>query len=144
MTLFHLSLVDSNAPKGKQFNVSIDDPLVKTLVPAVLADVLLLSRPACEYEGKGGGQVLCEDCIAKKGGRKKELRPLRLDRPRRVAVRVRRAAKSSTVRQLVMSLAGGTVTWMEQRAAWWFTMTGKAEGPFPTRHLGQRRVLPKL
>ncbi len=55
MTLFHLSLVDSYAPKGEKFNVSIDDPLVKTLVSAVLADVLLLSRPACKYEGKGGG-----------------------------------------------------------------------------------------
>ncbi len=68
MTLFHLSLVDSDAPKGEQFNVSIDNPLVKTLVPVVLADVLLSSCPACKYEGKGGGQVLCEDCIAKKGG----------------------------------------------------------------------------
>ena len=54
-TLFHLSLVDSNGPKGEQFNVSIDNPLVKILVPAVLADVLLSSRPACKYEGKGGG-----------------------------------------------------------------------------------------
>jgi hypothetical protein len=67
-TLFHFSLVNSNAPKGEQFNVSIGNPLVETLIPAVLADVLLSSHPACEYEGEGGGQVLCEDCIAKKGG----------------------------------------------------------------------------
>ncbi len=70
-TLFHLSLVDSNAPKGEQFNVSIDDHLVEILVPAVLADVLLSSRLACEYEGEGEGQVLCKDCIAKKGGGEK-------------------------------------------------------------------------
>ncbi len=57
MTLFHLSLVDSNAPKGEQFDVSIDVPLIESFVPAVLADVLLSSRPACEYEGEGGGQV---------------------------------------------------------------------------------------
>ncbi len=68
MTLFYLSLVDSDAPKGEQFNVSIDNPLVKTLIPTMLADVLLSSRPACEYEGQGGGRVLCKDCIAKKGG----------------------------------------------------------------------------
>ncbi len=72
MTLFHLYLVDSDAPKGEQFDVSIDDPLIETFVPAVLGDVLLLSRPACEYEGKGGeGQVLCTDRIAKKGGGEK-------------------------------------------------------------------------
>ncbi len=51
--------------------MSIDNPLVKTLVPAMLVDVLLSSRPACKYEGEGGGQVLCKDCIAKKGGREK-------------------------------------------------------------------------
>ena len=70
-SLLNLSLVDSNAPKGEQFDVSIDNPLIETLVPAVLADVLLSSRPACKYEGKGGGQVRCEDCIAKEGGREK-------------------------------------------------------------------------
>jgi hypothetical protein len=46
----------------------IDNPLIETLVPAVLADVLLLSHPACKYEGKGGGQVRCKDHIAKEGG----------------------------------------------------------------------------
>ncbi len=71
MTLFHLSLVDSNAPKGEQFDVSIGVPLVKILVPAVLEDVLLSSCPACEYEGKGGGQIHCKDHIAKEGGRGK-------------------------------------------------------------------------
>ncbi len=71
-TLFHLSfLVDSDAPKGEQFDVSIDNPLIETLVPAVLADVLLLSHPACKYEGEGGGQVRREDPIAKEGGREK-------------------------------------------------------------------------
>ena len=134
-TLFHLSfLVDSDAPKGEQFDVSIDNPLVETLVPAVLADVLILSHPACKYEGEGGGQVHCKDHIAKGGAGKKELRPLRLERPHRVAAGVGRAAKSSTVRQLVMSPAGGTRTWMERRAAWWFMMMGKAEGLFRTRH----------
>ncbi len=71
MTLFHLSLVDFDATKGEQFDVSIDNPLIDTLVPAVLAGVLLLSHPACKYEGKGGGQVRCEDCIAKEGGGEK-------------------------------------------------------------------------
>ncbi len=71
MTLFHLSLVDSDAPMREQFNMSIDNPLVETLVPAVLADVLLSSCPACDYEGKGGGQILCKNRIAKKGGRGK-------------------------------------------------------------------------
>ncbi len=65
MNHFHLSLADSNATKGEQFSVSIDNTLFETLVPALLADVLLLSRPACKYEGEGGGQVLCKDCIAK-------------------------------------------------------------------------------
>jgi hypothetical protein len=51
--------------------VSIDVPLVKNLVPAMLVDVLLSSRPACEYEGEGGGQVRCKDCIAKEGGGEK-------------------------------------------------------------------------
>ncbi len=71
MTLLYLSMVDSDAPKGEQVNVSIDIPLVKNLVPAMLADVLLLSHPACEYEGKGGGQVRCKDPIAKEEGRGK-------------------------------------------------------------------------
>jgi hypothetical protein len=70
-TLFQLSLVDSNAPKGEQFDVSIDVPLVKNLIPAMLMDVLLSSCPTCEYEGKGGGQVRCKDCIAKEGGGEK-------------------------------------------------------------------------
>ena len=70
-TLFHLSLVDSDAPKGEQFDMSIDNPLIETLVPVMLANVLLLSRPACKYEGEGGGQVSCEDCIAKEGGGEK-------------------------------------------------------------------------
>jgi hypothetical protein len=69
-TLFHLSLVDSDAPKGEQFNVSIDNPLIETLVPAVLANVLLLSRPACKYEGQGGGQVSCEDCKGRGQGKR--------------------------------------------------------------------------
>ncbi len=60
-TLFHLSLVDSNAPKGEQFDMSINVPLIKNLVPAVLADVLLSSCPTCKYEGKGGGQLHCKD-----------------------------------------------------------------------------------
>ncbi len=51
--------------------MSIDNPLIETLVPVMLANVLLLSRPACKYEGEGGGQVSCKDCIAKEGGRKK-------------------------------------------------------------------------
>ncbi len=72
-TLFHLSLVDSDAPKGEQFEVSIDIPLIEILVPAVLADMLLSSHPACKDEGKGGGQVRCKDCIAKnRGGEKGE------------------------------------------------------------------------
>ncbi len=126
MTLFHLSLVDSDALKGEQLDVSIDDPLIETLVPAVLADVLLSSRPACEYEGKGGeGQVLCKDCIAKKGGGEKGAEAFKIRQAMVCHGGSGEAAKSSTVRQLVMSPAGGTITWMEQRAAWWFTMTGK-------------------
>ncbi len=71
ITLFHLSLVDSDAPKGEQFDMSIDNTLAKILIPAMLADVLLSSLPACEFLGEGGGQVLCKDCIAKEGGGEK-------------------------------------------------------------------------
>jgi hypothetical protein len=108
-----LYLVDSDAPKGEKFDMSIDDPLVETLVLAVLVDVLLLSRPACKYEGKGGGRVSCKDCIAKVGAGKKELRPSRLKRLQRDAKGVGRAAELPTVRQLVISPEGGMVTWME-------------------------------
>ncbi len=105
-TLFHLSLVDYDAPKGEQFNVSIDDPLVEILIPAMLTDVLLSSRPRGEVESSA------RIALQRMGAGKKELRLLRLDRPWRVAVGVGRAAKSSTIRQLVMSRARGTVTWM--------------------------------
>ncbi len=117
MTLFHLSLVDSDAPKGEQFDVSIDVPFIKTLVPAMLADILLSSRPAYEYEGKEGGQVRCKDCIAKEGGGEKELRPLMLAMPLLSMGGEGREAKLSTIRQLAMSQVGGTITWMEQRTA---------------------------
>ncbi len=46
----------------------IDISFVKILIPAVLADMLLSSHPDCKDQSKGGGQVCCKDCIAKKGG----------------------------------------------------------------------------
>ncbi len=98
-TLFHLSLVDSDAPKGEQFDMSIDNPLVETLVPAVLADVLLLSRPACKYEGEGEAKSTARIALQRKGAGKKELRPSRLERLWRVAVEVRRADKLLILRQ---------------------------------------------
>ncbi len=149
MTLFHLSLVNSYAPKGEQFDMSIDVPLIKNLVPTVLVDVLLLSSPACKYEGKGEAESAARIALQRKEARKMELKPLRLLMQWCVAGGVGRAAKLSSVRQLAMSPAGGMVTWMEhRRAAWWLTMMGKAEGLFPMRHLTlsmrQRRALPKL
>ncbi len=44
--LLNLALVDSNA---------IDVCLIETLTPALLADMLLSSCPACKDKGKGGG-----------------------------------------------------------------------------------------
>jgi hypothetical protein len=137
-TLFHLSLVDSDAPMGEQFNVSIDVPLVKILVPAVLAYMLLSSRPACKDDAR--------IALQRKGAEKREPRPSRLAIPLPSTGGVGRVAKLSADRQLATSPAGGTVTWMEQRAAWWLTMTGKAGGTFPMRHptlsVGRRWVLP--
>ncbi len=46
----------------------VDVSFVKILIPAVLADMLLLSYPDCKDQSKGGGQVRCKDCIAKEGG----------------------------------------------------------------------------
>jgi hypothetical protein len=54
--------------------------------------------------------------LRRKGAGKKELKPLRLERPRHVMVGVGRVDRSSTVRQLAKSPAGEMVTWMEQRA----------------------------
>ncbi len=47
-----------------------------------------------------------------------------------------------------MSSMGGTIAWVERRAAMWSTTTGTAEGPIPTRQptllVGRRRVPPKI
>jgi hypothetical protein len=45
----------------------VDVSFIKILIPAVLADMLLLSHPDCKDQSKGGGQVCYEDRIAKEG-----------------------------------------------------------------------------
>jgi hypothetical protein len=79
-SLLNLSLVDSNAPKGEECNVVIDVLLVKTFVPTVVADILLLGCPTCKDEVKRGGTVCCEDCIAEEGGMKESQEALKVDR----------------------------------------------------------------
>jgi hypothetical protein len=106
-------LVDSNAPKGEQFDVSIDVPLIEILIPAMLTDVLLSSCPTCEYEDKGGAESAVRIALRRKGAGKKELKPSRLVMLLPSTGGVVRAAKFSTLRQLAMSPAGGTVTWIE-------------------------------
>jgi hypothetical protein len=54
--------------------------------------------------------------LQRKEAEKKELRPLRLERLWCVKAGV--GKELSTIEQLVMSLAGGSVTWLEQRVAW--------------------------
>ncbi len=69
-SLLSLYLMDSNAPKGEKSNVGIDALLVKTIVPTVVTDILLLGRPACKDEVERGGRVHFEDCIAEERGGK--------------------------------------------------------------------------
>ncbi len=148
MTLSHLSLVDFDAPKGEQFDVSIDVPLVEILVPAMLMDMLLSSCPSCQDQGKGGGQVHCEDFIAKERGGQKGAE----------AFEVCNAASihggSGEGGHFLNSQAVGNVPgWRDShldgaKGCLVVNMMGKAEGPFPTRHptlsVGQRRVPPNF
>jgi hypothetical protein len=83
---------------------------------------------------RGEAKSAARIALQRIGAGKKEKRPSRLAMPLLSTGGVGRGAKYLTVRQLAMSPAGGMVTWMEQGAAWWLTTTGKAEGPFPTRH----------
>ncbi len=46
----------------------VDVCLAKTLVHAMLMDMLLSSCPTCEDNGEGGGQVRCNDRVAEEGG----------------------------------------------------------------------------
>ena len=125
--------------------MGINVTLVETLFPVVLVDILLSSHPACKDEGKEGEGVCCEDHI---GVGKKLLRALRLMGLPPLFGGMERAASTSTVGQLPMSLMGRMITWMGRSAVWWPTMAGIDVEPVPTRPLtlliGRRRDLPKL
>jgi hypothetical protein len=60
--------------------VCVDVSFVKILIPAMLADMLLLSHPDCKDWSKGGGQVRCKDRIAKKGGGEKAPEGFKVDK----------------------------------------------------------------
>ncbi len=67
-SLGHLSLVHANAPKIEMVHVRVNVGLTKTFVLIVVADMVVSSRSAREYERERGKQVRREDCIAEEGG----------------------------------------------------------------------------
>ncbi len=78
-SLLNLSLVDSNTPKGEKCSVVVDILFVKSFVPTVVVDILLLGHPTCKDEVKRGGGVCCEDCVAEEGGGKESQEALKVD-----------------------------------------------------------------
>ena len=139
-------MVDTQTPDGEKFDVGIDVLFVEILIFIVCVNELFSSRSACKDEGKGERESVARITVQRKGAGKKLLRALRL--MTLLTLSVGRSDKLSAVRQALMSLMVGSISWMESSAALWSTMTGMDAGPVPTRHptlfVGRRRVPPKL
>ena len=93
-----------------------------------------MSCPACKYEGKGGGQVSCKDCIAKEGGGGKGAEAFKI---RKALTSCKGSVDGSHIVncQTVGDVPGGGNGHLDEaKGCLVVNDDGKDEGPFLARH----------